>query len=237
MGAETIQAFAHLHDLLKQLNDAEQLLDHGPKRVAVAHRKIQAAEEACAKQKEVIKQLRLKADQSQMNLKTREAEVAKLNLRLNEASSNKEYEIIQTQIASEKAEDARLEDEILSLLDDVDSATSELERLQQELADQQAKTKDIEAEVASREPGLREDVERLNGEIKEAEVIIKGGDSVTTYRRLRAAQGPSALSAVEDGYCVECNNGVTPQDAVRLNLGEFVLCRSCGRILYRGDSE
>ena len=237
MGAEKVQAFAHLHNLLQQLQDAEYLLAHGPKRIAVAKKKVVAAEEACANQKETIKQLRLNADKSQMNLKTREAEVAKLNMKLNEASSNKEYEIIQNKIASEKEEDARLEDEILGLLDEVDGASSELERLQQELADQETKTKDIEADVQKREPGLKADVERLEGEIKEAESVISGGDSVTTYRRLRAAQGASALSPVEDSYCVECNSQVTPQDAVRLNLGEFVLCRACGRILYRGKNE
>ena len=237
MGAEAVQAYAHLHKLLKELHDAEYLLAHGPKRIAVAKKKVQTAEAACAAQKETIKQLRLNADKSQMNLKSREAEVAKLNLRLNEASSNKEYEIIQGQIASEKEEDARLEDEILGLLDEVDTANAELEKLQQELADQETRTKGIESDVQEREPGLKADIERLNGEIKEAESIISGGDAVSTYKRLRAAQGASAMSPVEDGYCVECNGQVTPQDAVRLNLGEFVLCRACGRILYRGKNE
>ena len=118
------------------------------------------------------------------------------------------------------------------MLSDVDDAGSELERLETESKALQAKSEDVAADVASREPGLKSEIERLNGEIKEAEKIIKGGDSVATYRRLRDAQGAAALARVEDGYCMECNTAATQQDKVRMNLGEFVLCRACGRILY-----
>lgn len=237
MTASASQAFEHLHALLQQLEDAERLLAHGPKRTAVAEKKVTAAEQDCSDQKEKIKQLRKSADQSAMNLKSREAELAKLALRLNEAGSNKEYEIIQNQITAAKKEDAKLEDEVLALLDQVDQATEELQMLEQQLEELKQKAAQIADDVRAKEPGLKSDVERLTGEIAEAESIIPGGDPKTTYKRLRAAQGASAMSRVEDGYCTECNTGATPQDTVRLNLGEFVLCRACGRLLYRTESE
>ena len=232
MKTENPQAFEHLHKLLEELHDAEKLLGYGPKRIAVAQKKVTDAETACADQKEKIRSLKKAADEDSLNLKTREAEIAKLTGQLNQATSNKEYEIIQGQIATRKAEDEALEDGILTLLGDVDDAGTELERLEEELKTTQQKSEDIAKDVASREPGLKSEIERLNGELKEAEKIIKGGDSVATYQRLRQAQGASALARVEDGYCMECNTAATQQDKVRMNLGEFVLCRACGRILY-----
>ena len=235
MTAVNSRAYEQLHDLLKQLQTAEQMLEHGPRRIAVAQKKVFAAQAACDEQKEAIKQLKKSADQSALNLKGREAEQAKLALRLNEASSNKEYQIIQTQLESEKAADSVLEDEILVLLEKVDAAGEELVERENDLAKAEQGKQDITADVQQREPGLKSDVARLNGAIAEAEEQVPAGDARTTYRRLRAAQGASSLSPVEDDYCAECNTAVTPQDAVQLNLGEFLLCRACGRILYRPE--
>ncbi|HIE96117.1 MAG TPA: hypothetical protein EYG03_29990 [Planctomycetes bacterium] len=232
MTTKTSQGYHHLHGLLQQLDDAEQALAHGPRIIAVSEKKVAAAGLACTDQKEQIQLLKKSVDQSSLNLKSREAEVTKLTLRLNEASSNKEYDIIQAQMASAKAADAELEDQILSLLSQLDEATDELKRRTQEVSDLEQKTADITAEARSVEPGLKSDIERLTGEIAEADAVIPAGESRLTYQRLRDAMGPAALAIVEDGFCTACNTGATSQDIVRMNMSEFLLCRACGRILY-----
>ncbi|MEQ9406587.1 MAG: hypothetical protein RIK87_02635 [Fuerstiella sp.] len=237
MTAERSRVFQHLHSLLKQLHDAEYLLDHGPKRLAAAKMKVEAARQACADQKEVIVGLKKAADQNSLNLKSREAVLQKLNGQLNQATSNKEYDIFQAQIAAEKAANADLEDKILSLLSDVDESAAELKRREQQVAEFEQKAAEVEADVKAREPGLQAEVARLNAEIAEAEKTMPGGEKKSAYHRLRAAQGPGAMARVDDGYCTECNTGATQQDVVRLNLGEFVLCRACGRILYQVGEE
>lgn len=237
MTAEKSRAFRHLHNLLTELYHVEDMLAHGPKRIAVLEKKVTAARQACADQKEQIQLLKKTADQNALNLKSREAEVQKLTAKLNQASSNREYDIIQASIAAEKAADAELEDKILSLLSQVDEATEELKAREQLLADAERKAAEAAADVSAKEPGLKADAERLNAEIREAEKSIPGGESNSAYKRLRAAQGPLAMSRVENGFCMECNTGATQQDIVRMNLGEFVLCRACGRILYHTGAE
>jgi len=232
MTAKTSRAFDQLHILLEQLQKAEQMLALGPKRIAVAEKKVAAAQQDAAAQKEQIQQLKKTADEGTLNLKVSEAEVAKHKLRLNEAGSNKEYQIIQGQIQAAQGRTETLEDEVLELLANVDAANSRLAELDQEIAEKQANVKTITEEVSSRKPGLTADVERLTAEISAAESVIPGGESMATYRRLREAMGASAMARVEDSYCTECNTGATPQDVVRMNMGEFVLCRACGRILY-----
>ena len=233
MTTDTTRAFDHLHSLLEQLDHAEQMLAHGPKRIAAVEKKIAEAEQACAAQKEVIQNKRKVADAASLNLKTSEAEVVKQNLRLNDATSNKEYQILQNQIASARAVSEKLEDQVLNMLGDVDSANAELAELELQVTDLKQKLAEAKSDVDSREPGLTEEVERLTTEITEAETVIPAGDSRATYKRLRAAMGPAALARVEDTYCTECNTGATPQDVVRMNMGDFVLCRACGRILYQ----
>lgn len=233
MSAEKSRAYEHLHKLLQELQDAEDELAHGPKRVAAAKRKVEAARQACAEQKDQIQTLKKKADQNSLSLKSREAELEKLSVRLNQASSNKEYDIIQTQISTEKAADAELEDSILTLLSDVDDANASLASLEDTLAAAESRAEEITAEVSQREPDLKAEIERLNSEVREAEKIIPTGVPTSTYKRLRGTHRASSMARTDDGYCLECNTGATQQDVVRLNLGEFVLCRACGRILYQ----
>lgn len=235
MATQTSLAYQNLHNLLKELADVQYMLAHGPKRIAASQKKVAAAEAACAEQKDAIQQLKKKADSSSLDLKTREAEIAKHASRLNDAGSNKEYEIITGQMETQRKACEQLEDEVLSMLGEVDSATDELSSRESELAEAKKKADEVSSDVQAKEAGLKEDVARLETEISEAEKVLPAGENRATYQRLRQAQGAESMSKVEDGYCEECNTTVTPQDAIRLNMGEFLLCRACGRFLYVGE--
>lgn len=233
MSTDNRRAFESLHLLLQKLTKANQMLEHGPKRIATSEKKVAVAQEACDQQKAEIQQLKKKADQSALNLKTSEAEVDKQKLRLNDAKSNKEYEIIQGQISAAKQECETLEDGILDLLNQVDEAESKLAELASLQKEAEEKTETVKATIASKEPGLLAEVESLNAQIAEAEKLIPPGEAMSTYKRLRVSMQDQALSKVEDGYCEQCNSMLTSQDAVQVNMGKFLLCRQCGRILYR----
>lgn len=232
MAVETSQALQQLHHLLQQLEDAETLLAHGPRRIAAARKKIAAAEQLCVEKKEQIQTLRKTSDQKSLSLKSNEAEILKLTGRLNEASSNKEYDIIQTQVGSQKSTNEKLEDEILMLLTQVDEAGTESAAAESSVRELTSNSGEIEAEVNAREPGIRSDIERLTSEIADAESAIPPGDSRGGYDRLRASLGSGALSEVQESFCVACNTKLIAQDCVRIKIGEFVTCRQCGRILY-----
>ena len=92
--------------LLQQLHDAEYLLRHGPKRIALAEKKVAAAGQDCEAQKAAIKDLKKSADQRNLDLKTSEAEIEKLNGQLNLAKTNKEYDIIRGGIETQQASSA-----------------------------------------------------------------------------------------------------------------------------------
>ncbi|MEZ6124229.1 MAG: hypothetical protein R3C49_13790 [Planctomycetaceae bacterium] len=235
MSADASWTYRQLHEFLQQLDDAQRLLAHGPKRIAAGEAKIAAAEQACAAQKDEIQRLKKAADASSLNLKSREAEVSKQMLRLNDAKTNKEYEIVQGQIAAARKAKEALEDEVLGMLTDVDSATAKLKQLQTELENAKQNLVTIKADVQQKEPGLKADAERLETEIKAAESVIPGGEPRSTYKRLKGAMSSSALAPLEETYCSECNTEATPQDVVRMNMAEFVLCRACGRILYQSN--
>ncbi|MEP3478149.1 MAG: hypothetical protein ABJZ55_02770 [Fuerstiella sp.] len=233
MSTDNRRAFESLHLLLQKLTNANQLLEHGPKRVANCEQKVVAAQEVCDHQKAEIQQIKKKADQTALHLKTSEGEVDKQKLRLNDAKSNKEYEIIGGQIEAAKQKCEAFEDQILDLLNQVDEAETKLEDLKGLKQEADDKVESVKATVAKKRPGLLEEVESLNSRIAEAEKLIPTGEATSNYKRLKDSLKDKALAKVEDGYCEQCNSQLTSQDAVQVNMGKYMLCRQCGRILYR----
>ena len=232
MAVEASLALQQLHQLLEQLEDAQTQLARGPRRVAAAQKKTRLADQASADQKEQIRMLRKAADEKTLSLKSREAEISRLQVRLNEVSSNREYDIIQAQLESEKSASNNLEDEILSLLTQIDEATEELLLLQSETGSCLRRTIEIEEEVSGNELGILKEIQRLETEVAEAEGTIPQGEARTVYRRLRNSMNSGALSEVKNSFCLACNTSVTAQYCVQIKIGEFVTCRECGRILY-----
>jgi predicted nucleic acid-binding Zn-ribbon protein len=50
------------------------------------------------------------------------------------------------------------------------------------------------------------------------------------------AHGAGALATVETNACAACNESLAPNSLVELNTGNFIFCRSCGRLLYRPEA-
>lgn len=232
MASDLSVALHRLHALLIQLGDAERSLAHGPKRIAAAEKNLKTAQEAVEQQKQQIKARRKAADEGNLKLRTREAELLKLQGVLNQASSNKEYDIVKGQIASGNTEQARLEEAALAAMDEVDQSQKKLAELESALKLQEQQFQQMKSQIIDVEPELRAQVDSVRAQVDEAEKAINWGDKAAAYLRLRAAHGAAALAAVEDLCCTSCSNRVTTQDIVRINTGNLMSCRECGRIVY-----
>ena len=225
-------ALHKLHEMLIQLEDVEGQLAHGPRRIASGERKVKAAEAAIEQQKQVIKSNRKAADDANLKVRTREADLRKLEGVLNQASSNKEYDIVKGQMETAKTDIANLEDAALAAMEASDLSQQELKQQETELAKLKQQLESVKAEVADAEAGLMEQINGLKAKVAEAEKSVKWGEHSSAYGRLRGAHGASALASVEDMCCTACNNRITAQDAVRINTDVMMACRECGRLIY-----
>jgi predicted nucleic acid-binding Zn-ribbon protein len=59
---------------------------------------------------------------------------------------------------------------------------------------------------------------------------------LAAYRRLVQAHGAGALASVANKACTACYAILSPQALVDIRTGKIVICRSCGRILYRDEA-
>lgn len=222
---------AELHRLHGLLRDVRDELARGPRQLKARELVVTTSKADVVTKQELLKQTRLTADRKGLELKTLEGKLEDLQSKLNQSSSNREYDILRGQIEADIAAKAVMEDEILEHLDRVD-------RLQKEIVAAQAKVVQTEADKVkfaaafdAEAVTLRAQETDLLTQLQGAERVLTG-DTLTKYRRLVEAHGADALAPVETGVCTGCYVAVTPQQRVHLNSSKILFCSSCGRLMY-----
>jgi len=188
--------------------------------------------------KQKAKQLKIEVDKKDLELKSNEDKINKLNTQLNTVKTNKEYSALTNEIKSAKADNDVIEDVILNLFN------------QNELVQKEAK--EVEVCIKNETDKLNAMADRVNEEISAIKVEV---ESVCQLRQKNTTQidaeilgkyekiisnksDRTALACVGEpskGYytCQGCHMDVPPQQVNELmKKKEMVCCKSCLRILY-----
>ena len=229
-------------DELRELHQQHLRLQQVQEQLELGHRQLKARQTHAERKlaeieslKEQFKQLRMATDQKNLQLRSLDSKIADLRAKLNATSSNREYEIIISQVNADVMAKSVLEDEILEALEKVDQAQLKVKTAEREHAAADAETKRVAAEAEAAAPGLRAQAAELEAALKNAEKCLPGS-VVENYRRLVQAHGAEALASIENRACTACHAILSPNSLVEINTGKILLCRSCGRLLYRGGS-
>jgi len=187
-----------------------------------------------------IMQRRKAADGFELDLRQREQKVASLRGALNTAKTNKEYAAILTQINTLKADNAKLEEQALKVMQDVDSLKDQADGIQVEIDTETRRLEEITRTSA-------EEIEKLDAMHKELSVQRDEAaravplDQLALFERIAAKLDGDAMAPVEvhgskppyDYVCGGCFMSLNAEHANALrSRDEIRTCDSCGRILY-----
>lgn len=226
--------FRRLHQLHQELKKVQDQLQRGPKQILARQKRVEGFRQELTQKEAELKAGRAEVDRKNLDLKSKEAHLSDLQRKLNTASSNREYEIINGQVDADKAAKAVLEDEVLEYLDRVDVLLQEVEAAKQQIAEAEADARQFATDFESKAGSLQDSVTELQQKIKESEIIVPT-EARDQYRRLVSAFGPDGMAEVKDGICSFCYVQLTPQSKVLVNSGRPVFCGSCGRLIYQTD--
>ncbi len=224
-----------LHDLRLKLREISDQLERGPRQIAARKQHIDKKKEELEAHRAKLKQLKVSADQKNLQLKSSEGRIYELNGKLNIAANNREYEALRSQIAADTMAKSVLEDEILEALEKVDASQIESKKFELEVAKVEAELQQLIATVQEKEAGLKAQAAALQTQVAEAEQVVPP-DLLPQYRRLVQAYGAAALAPVVNKSCSECFVSVTAQVYVELRAGKVRFC-TCGRLMYVADDE
>ena len=217
-----------LHELHIRLQDINKQLEHGPRQVKARQQILAEKQAEVDALKAELKQTRMLADQKNLQLKTNESKIEQLRGKLNQATSNREFDVIKSQIDADTMANSVLEDEILEVLEKIDQHQQKIKQIDEEAAQTAAEVRRVAQEVETTAPKLRAQATELQTALSEAEKILPS-TAMVTYRRLVQAHGAGALATVENSACTACFEILSANYLVELNTGKFLFCRSCGR--------
>lgn len=223
-----------LHRLHSALKDVRDDLARGPRQLKIRDQVITNANNEVTARQDELRQTRLAADRKGLELKTLEAKLVDLKGKLNQASSNREYDILRGQVEADGAAKSVMEDEILDHLDRIDRLQREIVVAQDRVKQAEADKSKFTADFAADEPLLKQKEADLIGRLSKAETVLTG-ESLSQYRRVVEAHGAEAMAPVENGVCTGCYVALRPQQRVQLNGGGLLFCSSCGRLLYQAQ--
>jgi predicted nucleic acid-binding Zn-ribbon protein len=222
---------AEIHQLHLQLREVQEQMERGPKQVKARQQAIQQKLADLEAQKQKHKALRIAVDQKSLQLKSNEAKIGDLRVKLNQAASNREFDIIRAQIDADTMANSVLEDEILDALEKVDAAQISVRQLEEAVAAAKVEETRLAAETEGVIPGLEKRITELQQALATAELDLPP-DFMLSYRRMAQAYGAGALAEVEGNICSSCYVALPTQLAVQIRAGQVLFCKTCGRLLY-----
>ena len=204
-----------------------------PKEIAAIH----AAVEESRKHVEQTK-IRLDAARKDQRAKEKDLEVvqakrAKNEARLYEVKTNKEYSAVLIEIEEIKQEKARMEEEVLVLMESQ-------ERLSVDIREAESRFKQRESQGRSEETTLKEQLRGIETELaavrterKELAAKLPANILADYDRILRARAGLALVPVAKPNFCGACRMTITPQRLQELRAqSSLIPCESCGRYLY-----
>jgi predicted nucleic acid-binding Zn-ribbon protein len=227
----TAAALRELHRIHQQLAELRDRLERGPKQVRAREANVAQLEQRLAEAREKAKQTQMAVDRKQLDLKSGEQKVIDLKVKLNQASSNREYQALLEQIAAAEMAGSVLSDEILEGMDKVDQLTASAKAAEKNLAAGKQDLDKTRHAVEDSGATIRADLTRLEVDLASAEKSLPLEIKVD-YQRVVRSKGPDSLAAVDDGVCTGCGQQITLNMQNELKLSKLVFCKACGRLLY-----
>lgn len=229
-----LSSLRRLHEIDVRINKLKALKADVPRRLKEHEAVLNTVKRKLeAKNKELIDH-QTRSDALELDLKSGEASIEKMQVQLNGVKTNNEYQVLTTQIESAKADNSKLEEQILQMMDGV-------EDVRRQRTEREARVKEAEEVFKKAEARLNEEAAKLQAEIDEldatrAPVLAEvPADALATYTRILEKTGGSAMAGVKDQTCQECLMQVTMHDLTRILNQEIVTCRTCTHILYSLD--
>jgi uncharacterized protein len=227
----TAAALRELHRIHQQLADLRDRLERGPKQVRAREANVAQLEARLAEAKERVKQTQMAVDRKQLDLKAGEQKVVDLRVKLNAANNNREYQALLEQIAAAEMAGSVLQDEILEGMEKTDQLNTTVKEAEQTLIAGRQELDKTRQAIESSAASVRADLNRLEGELVQAEKALPT-EIKADYQRVVRSKGADSLAAVEDGVCTGCGQQITLNMQNELKLGKLVFCKACGRLLY-----
>lgn len=239
-----LRGLIKLQGVENRLRAAKTKLARCRRSVLFQENQLRALQSGLEAKKEEIKLTSLQIARLELDLKGRDEQIGKLRSQLNLARTNKEYSALLTELNTAKADDSKLETQVLELMKNKEADEAACEEIKQQIEEQKAKVEEVRKDSEVKAVELEKDVEEIQQEWNAA---IQGipVDALRIFERVAETYDGEAMAEIEQPQdngaysCGGCYMGI-PAEVVNILSGardDIIRCTSCTRILYLKDKE
>jgi hypothetical protein len=190
--------------------------------------------------REEIKLTRIQVDRLELELKSRDEHIEKLRNHLNLARTNKEYSALLTELNTAKADDSKLETQVLELMRNMETDEAACGELTKQIEEQKSKLETVRKDTESKASEFEKELDAIQAEWDTTAKEITDTKALTIFERVAETYDGEAMAEVEGwedntgSYsCGGCFMGI-PAEVVNVlsRHDDIVRCSNCTRILY-----
>jgi predicted nucleic acid-binding Zn-ribbon protein len=241
MGPTNI-ALVKLYRSDQKLREAQDRLEAVSRDVRVQERKVNELTERLKLAQSRLKEQQSQSAQFDLDIKTRDAHIERLRTQQQNAKTNREYQAFLVEINTEKVDKSKTEEQLLRVMETVESLQAETTELTQLQEAEQAKLKTMQEKIGDRVRQLEKEIESMRPARAAAAAAVpaRARDAFERLAERFEGEGMSALTKPdrrrEEYACNACNMDLVTDVYNKLHSrDELVFCPSCHRILYIPD--
>jgi len=232
--AVTAAALRELHHLHQQLTELRDRVERGPKQIRARDANVAQLKAKVEEAKARAQETQMAINRKQLDLKAGEQKVVDAKVKLNGASSNKEYQALIEQIAAAEMAGSVLADEILESMEKIDGLQVAVKEAEKGLAASTQELEKTRQSIEAAAASLRTDIADYEARLAKAEAELPA-DFKVDYQRVVRGKGANGLASVDDNVCGACGQQITLNMQNELRLARPVFCKSCGCLLYLSE--
>ena len=233
-----------LQSVENRLRAAKAKLARSRRSITIQENQVRSLHSALEAKKEGCQLTKMQSDRLELELKTRDQEVSKLRASLNAAKTNKEYAAVLTQLNTTRADNSKIEGQILELMKAVEVDEVECGNIRKQIEEQKQQLEQTRKKVESSMAEHEAEIAKIQAEWNEAAKGIPR-KALEVFNRVAETYDGEAVATIEQqegkngAYsCGGCYMGV-PAESVNLLMtkDEIIRCSNCTRILVLNPSQ
>jgi len=238
----TISALVNLFNADQTLREVQARLEAASKNVRIQERRVHDLQDRQKAGLAQIKSLTAKSMAMDVDLRGRDARIEKLRSQQQGAKNNKEYQAFLVEISTGKVDRAKVEEDALKLVTQIEGQNKELETIVAQMGVEQTKLTEMKGSISETLAGLNAEIDTVRpARDGAAEVIGKLSEkALKVYERLAERYDGEAVAPIgqpdprQEAYsCMACHLELVTDIYNKLKTkDELVFCPNCGRILY-----
>jgi len=204
-----------------------------PREIAAIHAGVEDARTQVEQTKARLDTARKDQRAKEKDLEVVQAKRTKTEGRLYEVKTNKEYSAVLIEIEDIKQEKARMEEEVLVLMESQERLTGDIREAEGRFKQRETEGRGQEATAREQLRAVETELAAVRSERKELAGQLPGAILADYDRILRARGGVALAPVVKPNFCGACRMTITPQRLQELRAqASLIPCESCGRYIY-----